>query len=99
MSVGVHRKGDGLFFHDSERSSEDSAHDVERAVPASLIEEMDQHMTDEGNAVANAGLLDLVFGRLKRPVDKHGAADDVLARDKAPEPAVQRLGAVVAHRE
>ena len=45
------------------------------------------------------GLVDLVGGGLEGPVDEHGAADDVFARDKAPEAAVEDFGAVVAHGE
>ena len=56
-------------------------------------------MPHEGDPVAQAGLVDLIGGSLEGPVDEHGPADDILTRDKSPEPTVERLGAIVAHRE
>src|SRR5918999_3335368 len=36
---------------------------------------------------------------LRRPVDCENLADDVLARNRAPDPTVARLAAIVAHHE
>src|SRR5579864_6690235 len=71
--------------------------DVEGSVPASLVEDMEEDVAHKGQAVADGLLVDLVGGSFKGPVDEHGAADDVFARDESPEAAVERLGAIVAH--
>src|ERR1035437_5341592 len=75
------------------------ADDVEGAVPAGLVEDVQEDVAHEGDAVADRLLVDLVGGRLEGPVDVHGAADDIFAGDESPEAAVERLGAVVAHGE
>src|SRR5260370_5996564 len=75
------------------------SNEMECAVPAGLVEDVDQDVAHEGDALAHALFVDLIGWRLKRPIDEHGAADDVLARNEAPVAAVQALRAVVAHRE
>jgi len=40
-------------------------------------------LSHEGDAVADGGLFDLIGRGLKRPVDEHGAADDVFAGNEA----------------
>src|SRR5208283_4559516 len=75
------------------------ADDVEGAAPARLGEEVGEDVAYEGEAVGERGLVHLVGGGLEGPVDEHGTADDVRARDEAPVAAVERLGAVVAHGE
>ena len=75
------------------------ADDVEGAAPAGLVEDVDEDVAHEGDAVGDGGLVDLVGGGLEGPVDEHGPADDVFAGDESPEAAVEGLGAVVAHGE
>src|ERR1700679_1664916 len=67
------------------------ADDVEGAAPAGLVEDVEQDMAHEGDAVGDGGLVDLVGGGLEGPVDEHGAADDGFARNEAPEAAVEGL--------
>src|SRR5260370_17611505 len=75
------------------------SNEMECALPAGLVEDVDQDVCYEGDPFSHALLVDLIGWRLKRPIDEHGAADDVLARNEAPVAAVQALRAVVAHRE
>ena len=56
-------------------------------------------MSHETEALADALLVDLLGGSFKGPVDEHGTAYDVFARNKAPETTVEAFGAVVAHGE
>src|SRR5258708_31687377 len=72
---------------------------MERSLPACLVEEVEEDVAHEADALADALLVDLVGGGFKGPVDEHGAAYDVFARDEAPETAVEAFGAVVAHGE
>ena len=72
---------------------------MEGAAPAGFAEEVKDDVADETDALADGLFVDLVGGGFKGPVDEHGAADDVFARDEAPEAAVEALGAVVAHGE
>ena len=65
------------------------SNNVQGALPAGLVEEVDQDVAHEADAVADAGLVDLVGGGLEGPVDEQGAADDVLAGDEAPVAAVE----------
>jgi hypothetical protein len=83
----------------AEENFSELADDVEGSAPASLVEDVDEDVAHEGDAVADAGLVLLIRGGLEGPVDEHGAAFDVRERDEAPEAAVGRLGAVVAHGE
>src|SRR5260370_23021 len=78
--------GDDLLFNE-----------MERRVPGGLVEDVDEDVPHEGDALSYALLVDLIRGRLERPVDEHGAADDVLAGNEAPVTAVEALRAVVAH--
>src|ERR1700761_8885652 len=73
--------------------------EMEGALPACLVEDVDENVAHEAEAIADALLVDLVGGGLERPVDEEGAAYDVLARDEAPVAAVEAFGAVVAHGE
>src|SRR5215472_7188753 len=73
--------------------------EMECTLPARLVEDVDQDVGHEAEPLAHRLLVDLVSGRLKRPVDKHRPAYDVLARHKAPEPAVETFRSVVTHRE
>src|ERR1700730_11728404 len=72
---------------------------VEGALPAGLVEDVDEDVAHEAEAVADALFVDLVGGGIEGPVDEHGAAYDVLAGDEAPVAADERLGAVVADGE
>ena len=56
-------------------------------------------MAHEAEPLANTLLVDLVGGSFEGPIDEHGAADDILAGNESPEPAVKALGAVVSHGE
>jgi hypothetical protein len=73
--------------------------EMEGALPACLVEDVDEDVAHEAEAIADALLVDLVGGGLEGPVDEEGAAYDVLARDEAPVAAVETFGAVVAHGE
>ena len=73
--------------------------EMERALPACLIEDVDDDVEHEADALADALFVDLVGWGLEGPVDEEGATDDVLAGNEAPEAAVEALGAVVAHGE
>ena len=72
---------------------------MERALPACLVEDVDENVAHEAETIAYALLVDLVGGGLERPVDEEGAAYDVLAWDEAPVAAIKAFGAVVAHGE
>ncbi len=73
--------------------------EMERAFPACLVEDVDDDVDHEAEALADALLVDLVGGGFEGPVDEEGAADDVFARDEAPVAAIEAFGAVVAHGE
>jgi hypothetical protein len=45
-------------------------HQVEHALPASLIEEVESDVPEESDAIAHVGLLPLIGWSLKRPVHK-----------------------------
>jgi len=68
-------------------------------MPASLIEEMDDDMAHEGEAVANALFIDLIGWGLEGPIDKHGAADDVFPGNEAPIASIEAFSAVISHRK
>src|ERR1700744_6130939 len=74
-------------------------HQVQGAAPARLVEEVDDDMEDKAHAVANGGLVDLVFRGNKRPVNDKRAAHDVFAWHKTPVTAVEAHRAIVAHGE
>jgi hypothetical protein len=73
--------------------------EMEGALPACLVEDVDENVAHEAEAIADALLVDLVGGGLERPVDEEGSAYDVFARDEAPVAAIEAFGAVVAHGE
>ena len=72
---------------------------MEGAAPAGFVEEVDDDVEDEADAVSDGGLVDLVFRGDEGPVDEKRAAYDVFPRDKAPVAAIQTDGAVVSHGE
>jgi hypothetical protein len=72
---------------------------MERALPACLVEDMDEDMAHKANAFPDALLVDLVGGSFKGPVDEERSPNDVLAGDEAPVAAIETFGAVVAHGE
>src|SRR3954469_17524012 len=72
---------------------------MERTLPARLVEDVNEDVAHEADALANGLFVDLVGGGFKGPVDEHGTADNILARDEAPEAAIEAFGAVVAHGE
>src|ERR1700761_462271 len=74
-----------------------SLHQMEGAAPARLVEEVQHGVTDESDAVADAGLLVLRLRRDKGPVHEQRPAYDVFARHKAPVAAVEADEAVVTH--
>src|SRR5437763_15715856 len=71
----------------------------QETAPTCLSEEVGDHVDDERNPVAEGVLLILAARRLKRPVYKHRATDDVGARNKSPIAAVFADVAIVAHAE
>ena len=72
---------------------------MERSLPACLVEDVEEDVAHEADALANALLVDLVGRGFKGPVDEHGAADDVFPGYESPETAVEAFGAVVSHGE
>ena len=72
---------------------------MERSLPACLVEDVEEDVAHEADALADALLVDLVGGGFEGPVDEHGTAYDVFAGNEAPETAVEAFGAVVAHGE
>src|ERR1700723_2345127 len=70
---------------------------MEGALPACLVEDVDEDVAHEAETFADGLLVDLVGRGFKGPVDEHGAAYDVFARDKSPKTAVEAFGAVVTH--
>src|SRR5580658_5726069 len=72
---------------------------MEGALPTCLVEDVEEDVAHEADALADALLGDLVGGGFKGPVDEHGAAYNVFAWDEAPETAVEAFGAVVTHGE
>src|ERR1700722_4064120 len=72
---------------------------MEGALPAGLIEEMNDGMQEEADAVAERSLLILIARLNKRPIDEQWPADDILAWHEPPITAVQADCSVVAHRE
>src|SRR6266576_832825 len=73
--------------------------EMEGALPACLVEDVEEDVAHEADAFADGLFVDLVGGGFKGPVDEHGAAYDVFSGDEAPETAVEAFGAVVAHGE
>src|SRR5581483_6570038 len=74
-------------------------HQPEHTGPACLIEEVNDDVEDEADAVADVGLLILIFRGFERPVDEHGAADEVFPGNEAPKTAVPTVFAIIAHTE
>jgi len=72
---------------------------MKRALPACLVEDVNDDVSHEAETLAYALLVDLVGGSVEGPVDEEGATYDVFARDKTPVAAVEAFGAVVAHGE
>src|SRR5947209_17679601 len=66
-----------------------SSHDLERSPPACLVEEMQNHFTEEQQAVAPGGPQILIFRSLERPVDEHRPPDNVFLRNESPVAAIQ----------
>src|SRR5438045_9626240 len=60
---------------------------------------MNQRASIREKAFANLAGLPSVLRDIQRHVDHHWGADDVAARNAAPEAAVVRIAAVIAHRE
>src|SRR5271169_5574169 len=87
-SRGSRYVGDDLLFDE-----------MEGALPACLVEDVEKDVAHEADALADALLVDLVGRGFKGPVDEHGAANNVFAGNEAPEAAVEAFGAVVAHGE
>src|SRR5690242_3608201 len=76
-----------------------SPHHLERAPPPGLIEEVQNHASDEFQTIADFGLLILVRGCFEGPVNKHRPSNDILLRNESPESAVITYIPVVAHPE
>src|SRR5664279_1195554 len=74
-------------------------HAVERAAPARVGEEVDCDVGNPGHLTSQALLVLLIFGSLERPVVEERAADDVLARDEAPEARIEAGVSMIAHHE
>ena len=72
---------------------------MEGSAPAGFIEEVDDDVYDEAYAVADRGLVDLVFGGDERPVDEERTAYDVFSWHETPVAAVEANRTVVAHGE
>src|SRR6266566_1608745 len=72
---------------------------MEGALPTCLVEDVEEDVAHESDALADALLVDLVGGGFEGPVDEHGTAHDVFSGNEAPETAVEAFGAVVAHGE
>ena len=72
---------------------------VERALPAGSIEDMQSGGEERADARAEICLLliHLSGGGLERPVVEQGPAKDVFARHEAPVAAIEGVGAVVPH--
>ena len=73
--------------------------EMEGTLPSRFIEDVDDDVTHEAEAVADALFVDLVGGSFEGPVDEEWTAYDVLAWNEAPVAAVEAFGAVVAHGE
>src|SRR5579862_3758427 len=76
-----------------------SVHHVEHAGPARLVKEVNDDINQPAQAVSDCLALIFVSRRNERPVDEHGAANDVFEGHKAPIAAVQAHVAVVPHRK
>src|SRR5581483_7795362 len=74
-------------------------HQPEHTGPACLIEEVNDDVEDEADAVADVGLLILIFRGFERPIDEHGTADEVFPGNEAPEAAIPTVFAIIAHTE
>src|SRR5579864_3821353 len=64
-----------------------SSHELERPLPACLVEEVHDHFAQEQKAIAPGGLQILVVRSLKRPVNEHGPSNDIFLRNESPVPA------------
>jgi hypothetical protein len=74
-------------------------HDVEHTPPARFGKEMTDDIEDEADAVAPGCFQVLIVGRFEGPVNEHGTAKNVVARDESPETAVVAGVAIIAHGE
>src|SRR5277367_60499 len=72
-------------------------HQMERTLPAGLIEEMNDGVEQEAGAVCKRGLLILVTRLDEGPIDEERPAYDVLARHEAPVATIEADGTIVAH--
>src|ERR1700757_2646694 len=63
-------------------------HNLERALPACLIEEVQYHFTQKQKAIAPRRLQVLIVRSLKRPINKHRPPDDVFLRNESPVTAI-----------
>ena len=72
---------------------------MERTLPSCFVEDVNDDVGHETEAVADTLLVDLVGGSFKGPVDEERAAYDVFAWNEAPVAAVEAFCAVVAHGE
>src|ERR1019366_793007 len=76
-----------------------SMHHMEHAGPASLIKEVEQDVERPLNAISETLPFVLIARGDERPVDEHGASDDVFARYQTPVAGVEADVAIVAHGE
>src|SRR6266542_1420219 len=76
-----------------------SSDQVERPLPARLVEEMQHYLTQKQQSIAPRGLAILIVRRFERPVDKHRPPNDVFLRNKSPVSAIETHSAMVAHRK
>ncbi len=72
---------------------------MQGAAPARFVEEVDDDVEDEADAVAHGGFVDLVFRGDEGPVDEKGGGLRCFPADETPVTAVEADGAVISHGE
>src|SRR5487761_1272388 len=74
-----------------------SSKELESAPPARLCKKMNQKIADLSNAVRKRSSQVLVGRSLKRPIDHKRRSRNQVGGDKAPEPAVPTVLAIITH--
>src|SRR5215469_8342108 len=93
---GAWRQRSSLLYPEGPTPSTDA---LQCPLPSCLVEKVQNHFAQEQKPIAPGGLEVLVIRRLKRPIDEHWPANNVLLGNKSPIAAVETDAPMIAHRE
>ena len=79
------------------RGASSLSYKLKRTLPARLIEKVQNDFAQEQNAISPRSFPILIIRRFKRPIDEHGAPNDIFLGNKSPVAAVEAHAAMVAH--